>query len=195
MKTCKCGETDLSKLVSCNKENFGVDIICCKCRKKVYHRREYIKNSEKLKARSRKYRSENKDKCNAYNNNYYKENKDKYQAAHLKRYSKDREKLIAYQKKYLSENKEKVHSAQNKRYHDNHAICIKVADKHYQEWTSHDFEIAVRKRASGSYIFTSKQAALRLGRTIPSILRVRKLNSEGTIPSNFTGKRSKYFNP
>lgn len=190
MKTCKCGETDLSKFYKNKSRKDGIGSMCKSCSKKYtieyvhknrtkiskYKKEWKLNNSEKVKAQEKKWVSNNPEKVIKKSKKYYLKHKDKVN-------------------EYKTKNKEKI-----KKYTKEHSTSLNnstldQSTNHYQAWTCHDFEIAVRKRASGSYIFTAVQAALRLKRTYFSIRKVRFLNSQGFIPSDFTGKRSEYFNP
>ena len=202
MKTCKCGETDLSKFGKCKSNKGGLKYSCKACLKKynsenskkvAWQNKYYLKNREKIKCKNRKWREENKDKIAKAGKKYREENKERISERVSEWNQKNQERISEKQKKHYSEHKEKLNAGVRKSFLESNSMCKKAANNHCQKWTCHDFEIAVRKRHNGSYIFTAKVAALRLSRTQSSIQNVRYLNSKGTVPSDYTGKRSEYF--
>lgn len=193
MKVCKCGETDLSEFWKCKSTKDGYKHKCKAClklygvqgnRKKLSSKKYHVVNREKINEKGRIRRSkltrEGKDKINTQKRKYWDENKEKQREQQNKRNAK---------------NSNHVSLLQCQRFSKANSSSKINATNHGQQWTCHDFEIAVRKRESGPYIFTAKETALRLGRTIASINRIRRLYSEGSAPSDFTGKRSEYFSP
>jgi hypothetical protein len=120
MKICsKCGEEK-------NKDSFykdksrkdGLSIICKTC-SKIYYKKYYKENKEKIKKQSKEYREANREKYTQYNINYYKENKYVLCEQNKAYREINKEKYSEYNKEYRKLNREKLIAKSRKHYYNN----------------------------------------------------------------------------
>jgi hypothetical protein len=90
----------------------------CKACKKEWRRSQYVKNKDRIREQTRKYKQENKEKVREYNRKYRQENK---------------EKVREYNRKYKQENKDRISEYNHKHYQENKDHYIEYSRKYRQE--------------------------------------------------------------
>ena len=99
---------------------------------------------EERKIYAKKYYQENKEKVDAQQKKYHQENKEAI-STKRKIYNQDKkEEIKIYKKKYHEENKEKI-SAQKKKYHEENKEEIKEINKKYRQENKEELKIYAKK--------------------------------------------------
>lgn len=104
----------------------------CKSNESKYIFRKRLKNKEKLKIKSKKYREDNKEYYSEYNKEYYSENKEDLKDK-SKIYREDNKEYYSeYNKEYLVNNKEKINQYKVK-YKLSNPDKVKKSQKEYSD--------------------------------------------------------------